>query len=446
MIINTMKSQRVAVWGAGREGREAGRLLHEHALPFTYLDDKEEGDAVIDSAPVIRGEQAIADSLASFDIIVKSPGVSLYRDAIKTFKERGGHVTSLLNIWFAERTAKGDTAPIIAITGSKGKSTTATLLAQMLEKAGKKPLLVGNIGIPVSAAMAHEADILVLELSSYQLADFDGTVDAALVTSLYPVHMVWHNGERSYYADKLSLLSRAKACLAHKQVCTACAAFDEGQTLILPKDTRFFDFPNDETLSLIRSRNPYLARPHNLGNLAGVLALLVHLGLDTSKALEAAFTFTGLPHRQQEIGRMGDILCVNDSISTTAQSTIAALKVYQEDLSRPLTLIAGGYDSGLDYTPLADYIAAHPLAGVLCLGKSGARIHALLTERGITATVYAIASLQEAIERSKQIMPEGGTLLLSPAAPSMDMFRDFADRGETFAHLCGLSGPLEQAA
>ena len=175
MRVAELGSRRVAVWGLGREGRAAIQFLRRAhpALPLTLLDDNADAlppDQLGGGFECIFGASPIANAIENIEIIVKSPGVSLYRPDIQNARERGVRITSLLNLWFAERR---DVATI-CVTGTKGKSTTASLIAHIFAKLGRQVALVGNIGVPITELDATAADFAVIEVSSYQAADFDG--------------------------------------------------------------------------------------------------------------------------------------------------------------------------------------------------------------------------------------------------------------------------------
>src|SRR5690606_21077832 len=150
----------------------------------------------------------IAPILAAADVIVKSPGVSLYHPLL-----RGRRVTSLMNLWFAQ----GHTAKTVCVTGTKGKSTTSALLGHVLQGLGRAASVTGNIGVPITEA-SENAEILIIETSSYQAANFEGRCDIAAVTSLYPEHLDWHGDFDTYAADKLHLLGQADIRIVHQQV------------------------------------------------------------------------------------------------------------------------------------------------------------------------------------------------------------------------------------
>src|SRR6516164_5299834 len=208
MRVAELGARRVAIWGLGREGRAALGFLRKHhsALPVTLLDDRAGAQLPENYGNVTSafGPERIADTLKEIDIVVKSPGVGLYREDIRGARNNGVQITSLLNLWFGEEPAM----TTIAVTGTKGKSTTASLIAHILTRLGRRVALAGNIGVPVTEI--GDVDYAVIEVSSYQAADFDGTCDLAVLTSLYPEHADWHLTVERYVRDKMNLLSRSK--------------------------------------------------------------------------------------------------------------------------------------------------------------------------------------------------------------------------------------------
>ena len=183
---------RVAIWGLGREGRAAIRFLRARhpTLPLLLLDDAENArrrtSSTVSTAP--SAPRRSLGALDHIDVFVKSPGVSLYRREIEIAQANGVAVTSLLNLWFAE----GSAITTICVTGTKGKSTTASLIAHILGRLGRRVALAGNIGVPVTEIDPAKTDYAVIEVSSYQAADFDGVCDIAVLTSLFPEHLDWH--------------------------------------------------------------------------------------------------------------------------------------------------------------------------------------------------------------------------------------------------------------
>ena len=370
-------------------------------------------------------------------MIVKSPGVSLYRPEIESARGTGVEITSLLNLWFAE----GVDLTTICVTGTKGKSTTASLIAHMLRKLGRRVALVGNIGVPITAIDPTAADYAVIEVSSYQAADFDGVCDVAVLTSLFPEHLDWHRTLDAYYRDKLNLLRHSRRAIVNRDAAAIAGLADIGQLFFNDKDAihgRGADiFQGLERIGRVRNR--YLARAHNISNLCAALTVARALGMDLAAALDRTGDFAALPHRQQELGVIGEVLYVDDSISTAPESTLAALSVY---VGHDITVIVGGHDRGIDYGKLVAALAQGAARAVICLGASGERIYGGLREaaKGSGAAApaaYQAQSMQDAVARARQITPAGGVVLLSPAAPSYGYYRDFAERGRDFAAKVG---------
>ncbi len=422
MHVADLRGRRIAIWGYAREGRAALRFLRERdpALDITVLDD---GNTLDAQAPLISGRAAIAEAMSGFDVVVKSPGISLYDPLVLRAKGAGVQFTSLLNLWFAEPVS----CRTICVTGTKGKSTTTALIAHMLRGVGWRAMAAGNIGVPVAELPRDQLDVAVIEVSSYQAADFSGQCDIAVLTSLFQEHLDWHGSVMAYRRDKLNLLLHARRVMINRD---ALGTVGEVLDLDSVPHTTFATGP------ALRVNNRYLARPHNLDNVAAALAVAQEVGIDRSAALRAAEDFPPLPHRQQEIGEINGVLYVDDSISTTPEATIAALDVYRD---RPVTVIVGGHDRGIDYTPLVERLRTAPRPGLVLMDASGRRIGKLL---GLGTPV---TTMDEAVGEARRVTPAGGVILLSPAAPSYGRYRSYIERGEDFSR-CVRQGDQSSAA
>ena len=446
MRVADLGSRRVAIWGLGREGRAAIGFLRKHhpRLPLVLLNDTAEARIPEEYGSNITfafGAEGIANALTEVDVVVKSPGVSLYRDDIRSARKNGVQITSLLNLWFAEE----PDLTTIAVTGTKGKSTTASLIAHILARLDRTVALAGNIGVPVTEI--SNADYAVIEVSSYQAADFEGVCDLAVLTSLYPEHADWHLTVERYIQDKVNLLIRSRCRIVNGAANDAVDPVIAGslgrkylfnvESGLHSEDTEIFD-GRDWIGSVC---NPYLARAHNRSNLCAALSVAKILHLDLAAALYAARDFCGLPHRQQELGESGNILFVDDSISTIPESTIAALAVYAD---RDVTVIVGGYDRGIDYGRLVEALTTDAAKAVICIGDTGSRIYAqmraALNRMGSSgSSIYRANSMEDAVLHAMRVTPSGGVILLSPAAPSYGQYRDYIERGRDFAAKAGLA-------
>jgi UDP-N-acetylmuramoylalanine--D-glutamate ligase len=440
---------RVAIWGVGREGRAAIAFLRQRHpnLPLLVLDDaaaKSSSDGFGARIEWVFGADRIARALERVDVIVKSPGVSLYRPEIRSALATGKRVTSLLNLWFAEKPE----VTTVCVTGTKGKSTAASLLAHLLAKLGRRVALVGNIGVPITEIDSAATDIAVIEVSSYQAADFGGDCDIGVLTSLYPEHLDWHLSAENYFRDKIHLLNRSRHSVINVAMAETVAKFaaaSQAPRVLFPDIDGIHCCGSDvfDGATMIgQLRNPYLTRPHNRSNLCAALTVAKLLCADPAAAVEAAAEFRALPHRQQELGEIAGVLYVDDSISTIPQSTLAALAVYAR---RGVTVILGGHDRGIDYRDLIEQAVAGSAKAVICLGSSGERIYqsakvAAGQGNGAGCKIYRAQSMEDAVRYARRVTPPGGVVLLSPAAPSYGQYRDYIERGRDFAAKAGFSG------
>ncbi|MDD9899652.1 MAG: UDP-N-acetylmuramoyl-L-alanine--D-glutamate ligase [Alphaproteobacteria bacterium] len=434
MKMDDLAGKKIVIWGTGREGQSVYHLIRRHHPDVSIVFVDENAEATLLSIEERLVTTDISKALNDADVIVKSPGVSLYHPEIVRAKARGAGVTSLMNLWFSlPRIGK-----TVCITGTKGKSTTAALLAHVLRSLGHGVSLVGNIGQAAGTEENTDAAFFVVEMSSYQAADFESGCDIGVLTSLYPEHLDWHKSLAQYYKDKTRMLHHAQTRIVSAQ----CKDVLAEQAIDLPpyitanapegfhsREGRIYN--GAEILPDLQ--NAYLCRAHNLVNVCTVLTVATALGLEPHAALETMRDFQGLPHRQQELGTKDGILYVDDSISTTPQTTIFALENYK---NRPISVIVGGQDRGVDYTPLVRYITEGNVHRIICMGPSGQRIFADLEKNG-RANLFTAENMEEAVRLAKDGTPDNGVILLSPAAPSYGMFKNFIERGQAFARVCG---------
>lgn len=439
MLLKQLENKKVVIWGTGREGTAAATYFIEKApqVAFSVIDIVARAplDLAGSRVPVVSDLAARTALLAEADVLIKSPGVSLYDPALEKERARGLCVTSLLNLWRGENPS----AFLIGVTGTKGKSTTATLLGHVLNALGHKAAVLGNIGVPVTQSDRNDpVDLYVIEMSSYQTAVLEATFDLSLLTSLYPEHLDWHKTLTAYYRDKCNLLAHSD-----RRIVAAAAQSTLTENGIDVPDAIYYNAPEgwhfegetlcDGGLSLGTLDNAYLMRAHNQANVCGVMTALAALQIDPAQALAAMASYQGLPHRQQELGTRDGILFVDDSISTTPQSAMAALDAYAD---HSVTLIAGGFDRGVDYAGLVDYLNRKPVRSVVCMGASGEKLFAALRKKG-ACPVFMADSMGQAVEKAVAETPPGGVVLLSPAAPSFGLFRDYRDRADCFAKAAG---------
>lgn len=451
MQISQLDGQRVALWGWGREGRAAwkalrSRLPHLPLVLFCSPAEAAEAEKLGDAQLSCQFE-ASGEHLARFDWIVKSPGISPYGEAARFARARGTRFIGGTSLWFAER---GATESICCVTGTKGKSTTSALLAHLLRAAGQRTALAGNIGLPLLELLETQAERWVVELSSYQTRDVAESgvrPQLAIVTNLFPEHLDWHGSEAGYVEDKLALLTDARPRHAVLNANDArLLALDLPDTHI-----HWYGKPDGWHLrgdmlyrgaqAVLDTHHLPLPGRHNRGNLCAVLTALEVLGLDAAALAVQAETFKPLPNRLQLLGRVDGLAWVNDSISTTPHATLAALDVFADEKT---VVLVGGHDRGLDWRDFADALQTRAPQGIVTMGGNGARIHALLAPLAAKQgfQLAAAQDLPDAVSQAKQMLTDGGVLLLSPGAPSFGSYRDYVERGKHFARLGGFDPAL----
>lgn len=451
MILRDLEHRRLGIWGAGKEGLSALNALRAlfPGKALTVLNDaplserqeaalRQEGYAAAGNVTIRTGD-SVRDAMSECDVIIKSPSVCPYRDDIKQAARAGTVFTSGVQLWFNEHCDE----KTVAITGTKGKTTTTSLVAHMLNRHGIPAIAAGNLGSPLLDYMhvKNLPQVWVIELSSYQLTDADIFPSVAVLLNLYPEHINWHGSIDVYYRDKLNVFKHTRpgrAVINRDDANTRelCAGLDRP---VYFNDRRAIHYRDGgiwcADSPLVGPASIPLRGAHNLSNICAALTAIKVLGFNPEAAASHIATFPGIPHRLQAIGEIAGVLCVDDSISTIPQSAVAALEVYRD---RPVTLLMGGHDRGLDYAPLVAYLSAHP-ATVIAMPDNGKRIAETLRAANIcTENIHEVAGLEDAVALARGITPPGGVILLSPAAPSYGHFTNYEERGDAFKAFCGL--------
>ncbi len=430
MRLDEFNGQRVVVLGFGREGQSAWHALTERSKPSELLVWAEAGEL----PAALAGRVGPFDQrLADFDLAIRSPGIRVDHPALLAFRQRGGRVVNPSSIFLSER----PDVPVIGITGSKGKSTTASLLAHLLKANGREVLLAGNIGVPLLDHLNTTADVIVAELSSYQLADLQGRLALGLITRLFPEHLDWHGSEQRYYDCKLRM---ADLLCASPLLINAADPILREATSAIPgrvlanQPPRYFRRDDDlihgdkrvATLSELQ-----LIGRHNLDNSALALEACEMLGCDPAISDRALRGFRPLIHRLEALGGGLAQRWINDSIATSPHATRAALESLR---GKAVVLIAGGQARPAEWSPVVDWCRAYPLCGLITLPDNGPQVaSALVAGQSVDAScVHHAQSIDEAVDLAASNYRSGETVLLSPGAPSFPRFKSFEERGERF--------------
>lgn len=423
-----LEGRRVLVWGWGSHGggAAAARFCAGRGARVEILDRRtpgEFGDTGREASrcwPWHQGD-ATHSVFHQADLVVASPAIPP-----RAWPDTHPPRTCPEGLFFAAHRG-----PRVAVTGTKGKSTTARILATLLGwEVG------GNSWEPLLDLLARGGEDLpvVCELSSFQLWYLAGNAPrfaAAVLTNLHCDHLDWHPDAGHYQASKLALLDWAEA------VATPAGLGPVGRRLpeVRCQGGSFLD-AQGRALA-VREDLP-LPGDHNAGNACLAISAALHLGLLPARVAERLRRIRGLPHRLQEVHRIGELRFIDDSIATTPEAAMAGLSAVEG----PLAVILGGSDKGADFSALAQAVARRGARPVL-IGSTAGRIAAALSTHGVEA--LRAQSLAEAVAIAVRILGSAGTILLSPACASFDMFTGFEDRGEQFAtcanRLCLSCGP-----
>lgn len=420
------EGHRILIWGYGREGKASASFIHQICpdMPFVICDQSEKALLAAKAnhpyADVLPQQQI---DFSSFDLIMKAPGIVVGADV--DLKKITGE-TQLFLKHYAART--------IGVTGTKGKSTTTSLVYAMARE--EKPVhLVGNIGTPCFEVIEQmeNGDYAAFEISCHQLEFCPYSPHVAVFLNLYPEHLDHYGTFTAYGAAKANIYRHQKAGdilivnpgipgIVNERPDLIRIGSDvraEGKTLIIPG--RQLDADSCALLG-----------QHNYQNAAAAYAAVQALGISDASVRHALQTFHPLAHRLEDLGERDGIRYVNDSISTIGQATIKAL----DALPAVDTVLIGGMDRGIPYDDLEDELAGHPMLHIILMYASGKRIYRELQKKQYPMErVLLVDDLEEAVMAARQVTEKGKICLLSPAAASYDHFKNFEERGDAFRKL-----------
>ena len=433
------KTCRTLVVGLGETGLSVARYLSGQGVPVAVVDSRSEPPALERSRADLPADVAVflgdfsAEAFERAEQIIISPGVSLQEPAIAAAMARGIPVTGDIELF-----AQAATAPVIAVTGSNGKSTVVTLLGAMARRAGLDVRVGGNIGTPaLDLITEQEPDLYVLELSSFQLETLSSLrPQAAAVLNVSADHMDRYPDLQAYAATKQSIFRQAAVQVFNLDDALVSSLVDRtrphtGFTCSVPDNGNYGLVVIDAQTWLARGSEPIMpasaismAGQHNLANALAALAMGEAAGIPLASMVETLTEFRGLPHRMQYVGCGNNVRWFNDSKGTNVGAALAAI----EGVDGQLVLIAGGDGKGADFTPLATALQGKGRAAVL-IGKDAGLLETLLRD---VVPVRRATDMSEAVRLAAELAQPGDSVLLSPACASTDMFRNFEQRGDVY--------------
>ena len=435
-VLEALDGKKILVLGYGREGRETVRRLLEwcKGAEITVADLKEQ--ALPEGVDGLFGEK-YQDTLREYDVIIKSPRIVLLDKSPEVLEK----VTSQTELFLSAYRDQ-----VVGITGTKGKSTTSSLTAHILESVYPDTLLMGNIGIPAfsMAEKMGEKTIAVYELSCHQLEYTRVSPHIAVILNLFEEHLDHYGTKEAYFAAKRNIYAHQRPedlyfCNilqkddlprpVSRMVTVEQAERSEAGLWIKGREIRYegHTLPLEEGCTLLEGE-------HNLYNIGVAYGLCRAFGVTDEQFLAALGTFSPLPHRLQKVGTYGGVTYYDDSISTACETAIGAMEALKGKGIGSVLL--GGMDRGIDYEPLCDYLMGCPADNpryLILMPDSGVRVGKMLRERGFDpGRMVLTGGLQEAVGKAKELTPAGSICLLSPAAASYGFFKNFEERGEKF--------------
>ncbi len=421
------QGKKVLILGFGREGRSTLDILKNIDCKIGIADQNLTVTPEIEQYELFSGENYL-NAIDEYDIVMKTPGIALFDRLSETNKKKITGQTDLLLKFCKNK--------IIGVTGTKGKSTTSSLIHHILEHCEKKSVLIGNIGIPpLSIIDSLEKDtIIVCEMSCHQLEYVKASPNIAVLLNVYEEHLDHYVDFNAYkYAkeniyrfqrkDDITILNienlSEEINLIPSQKITV-SMDKKADIYVSGNDIVFFD-----TMIPYEKVSPRLEGKHNLYNIAVALAAAVNAGCNIDMATEAIKSFNGLEHRMEVVRTVNGVKYVNDSISTIPLAAINAIKTFSAD-----TVIIGGMDRGINYDILIEFLNKGNVKNIICLPDSGYRIAAMLND---TSNVFKVKDMEEAVQKAYEVSKH--CCVLSPAAASYGFYKNFEERGKHFKEL-----------
>ncbi|MBE6700995.1 MAG: UDP-N-acetylmuramoyl-L-alanine--D-glutamate ligase [Ruminococcaceae bacterium] len=425
-----LDKKNVLILGFGREGRSTLDFLTKYVdcKKITVADKNDLSHLLKEGIEGVFGENYM-ENLDSYDVIIKSPGI-VYENVSPSVIEKTTSQTHLFLMEFRDNT--------IGITGTKGKSTTTTLIYHILKNSGVDAILTGNIGIPPldSAPLMKEGSVAVFEMSCHQLEFENISPRRAVILNLFEDHLDHYKTRNNYVKAKENIfLNQDKEdTLFISSDCLEQIEKSPSKVITLGKENADFTY-KDET---VVSHNGKISIPldsislvgeHNLYNVMTAFAVTSDFGVDEKSFISALLTYKSLPHRLEFVATKNGVNYYDDSISTVCQTTIQAI----ESLKNVTTVLVGGMDRGIDYSELIEYFEKNKIQNIILMYESGKRIAGELLEKNIKH--FLVSDLEEAVKLASDLTGEGNTCVLSPAAASYGYFKNFEERGEKFSEL-----------
>ena len=418
-ICRRLNGKRILIAGFGREGKSTLRFLQTF-MPDAIVGIADKNESAFQDIDKERYKLHFGDDYLSaasdYDVVIKTPGISL-KDVDIDLSLISSQTDLFLEAFHNQ---------VIGVTGTKGKSTTSTLIYHLLKESGNDVILAGNIGIPILDCVSdiNERTIIVYELSAHQLQFINRSPHVGILLNVFEEHLD-HFGTFEKYKDaKINVLRY----MSDGDFAVVNQSMVNGQ-----QSTVFcidFENYNFDDYNIDWNEIPLLGE-HNKRNVKAALCACKSYGLQIEDLITHLYTFKSLEHRQELVGVFNGVKFFNDSISTIPQATIAALQT----IKNVNFLLLGGFNRGIDYEPLVTYLKENPLPYILITGQAGQTIKSKLQTAEYKGNVLEYTDMESAFVMIKDLAGNGDVCLLSPAAASYDRYKNFEERGRIFKEL-----------
>ena len=448
-----IRFRKVAVIGLGVSNLPLLEYLHDKKAKVTVFDERtieEIPQETINKINMYEFETSFGknclEKLNGFNLIFRSPSCLPTRKELQQEAEKGAIVTTEVEMLMEMCPCK-----IIGVTGSDGKTTTTSMINAILKEAGYNTFLGGNIGTPLFTKLPEikPDDIVVLELSSFQLMNMQVSPDIAVITNITPNHLNIHKDYQEYIDAKKNIFKNQDEngiliLNYDNDITRSCAKEAKGKVIFFSSkekldngfivDEEIIKECEDKVRKHILNTNEVILRGnHNFQNIATALAATKTL-VDTDIAVQAIKEFKPVEHRIEFIREIDGVKWYNDSASSSPTRTLSGINAFKENI----VLIAGGYDKNLDYEPLAKPVL-DKVSKLILIGQTAEKIFDAVKneadKQNKKIDIYMCDSLEQTIDIAKKTSKKGDVVLFSPASASFDMFKNFADRGEKFKNL-----------
>ncbi len=428
-IIEYIKDKKILILGFGREGKSTYNYIRKH-LPHKALTigDMNKPDINDESVSLVYGEDYLK-CLGDFDIVFKSPGIAFLEDDMYPETTEITCQTDMF-LRFCKPT-------VVGITGSKGKTTTSTLIYEMLKWGGVNTCLIGNIGVPVfEKADEDESLVAVIEMSSHQLEFTTASPQVAVLVNIYQEHLDhYKTGFEGYVNSKLNIArfqkQGDKAIYNPEQELDGVVDWDKVIVKGNGCPVTFTDAREDEFVNELWHSTEHLKGEHNRQDIAYALEVARIFGVSDDAVRLAIKNFGGIEHRMEYVGVINGVSYYNDSIATIPTAVIGAVRA----LGNVDTLLFGGLDRGIDYTDFIDFLFESEIKNLVGLPETGHNIIAELEKKGCKKNMFCACDMADAVRLCSEHTEEGRACLFSPAAASYNFYKNFEEKGKHFKEL-----------